>query len=223
MNVAYTEAGDPDDPDLVLLHGVNAAGSAGEWREVFDDLAAEHHVFAPDLPGFGRSDRPRYVTPRRCTRISSATSSPTSTSPPSSPRRCRRRTRPRRSTRRDRLRTASRSEGSSASVRRPSPDRARRSRGSGELIRAPLVGDALFNVIASKPSIRYFNADHGYDDPTNPSDEWTDYEWRTAHVENARFAPASFVSGYLNSDLDLAAALASMDAAPTIVWGARPM
>lgn len=88
-----------------------------------------------------------------------------------------------------------------------------------ELIRAPLVGDALFNVIASKPSIRYFNADHGYDDPTNPSDEWTDYEWRTAHVENARFAPASFVSGYLNSDLDLAAALASMDAAPTIVWG----
>ena len=58
MNVAYTEAGDPDDPDLVLLHGVNAAGSSGEWREVFDDLAAEHHVVAPDLPGFGRSDRP---------------------------------------------------------------------------------------------------------------------------------------------------------------------
>jgi len=131
MNVAYTEAGDPDDPDLVLLHGVNAAGSAGEWREVFDDLAAEHHVFAPDLPGFGRS----IVPPLRYSAalyedfvrdfladfdepavVASSLSAA--------------RARPRRS-RRDRLRTASRSEGSSASVRRPSPDRARRSRGSG--------------------------------------------------------------------------------------------
>ncbi|WP_154018077.1 alpha/beta fold hydrolase, partial [Halorubrum sp. AJ67] len=88
-----------------------------------------------------------------------------------------------------------------------------------ELLRAPLVGQALFNVISSKPSIRYFNADHGYDDPANPSAEWTDYEWRTTHVENARFAPASFVSGSLNSEIDLAAALADLDVPPTIVWG----
>ncbi len=58
MDVAYTEAGDPDDPTLVLFHGVNAAGSAGEWREVVGDLTADHHVVAPDLPGYGRSDRP---------------------------------------------------------------------------------------------------------------------------------------------------------------------
>ena len=58
MNVGYTEAGDPDHPDLVLLHGLNAAGSSGEWRGVFDALSEEYHVIAPDLPGYGRSDRP---------------------------------------------------------------------------------------------------------------------------------------------------------------------
>jgi len=58
MDVAYTEGGDPDDPDLVLLHGINAAASSGEWREVFGDLTADYHVIAPDFPGYGRSDRP---------------------------------------------------------------------------------------------------------------------------------------------------------------------
>ncbi|ACM56114.1 alpha/beta fold hydrolase [Halorubrum lacusprofundi] len=219
MNVAYTEAGDPDDPDLVLLHGVNAAGSAGEWREVFDDLAAEHHVFAPDLPGFGRSDRPplRYSAalyedfvrdfladfdePAVVASSLSAAYAAAAVDEAGSTA--------------DGVEVRGFVGVCPTTVAGPSPPKS----WLRELIRAPLVGDALFNVIASKPSIRYFNADHGYDDPTNPSDEWTDYEWRTAHVENARFAPASFVSGYLNSDLDLAAALASMDAAPTIVWG----
>ena len=58
MDVAYTEAGSPENPDLVLFHGINAAGSSGEFREIFSELADEYHVVAPDLPGFGRSDRP---------------------------------------------------------------------------------------------------------------------------------------------------------------------
>lgn len=195
MNVAYTEAGDPDDPDLVLLHGVNAAGSAGEWREVFDDLAAEHHVFAPDLPGFGRSDRPplRYSAalyedfvrdfladfdePAVVASSLSAAYAAAAVDEAGSTA--------------DGVEVRGFVGVCPTTVAGPSPPKS----WLRELIRAPLVGDALFNVIASKPSIRYFNADHGYDDPTNPSDEWTDYEWRTAHVENARFAPASFVSG----------------------------
>ncbi len=41
-------------PDLVLLHGPGeyAAG----WSEVFEPLAARHHVVAPDLPGHGESE-----------------------------------------------------------------------------------------------------------------------------------------------------------------------
>jgi len=58
FDVSYTEAGDPEDPDLLLFHGINAAASSHEFHTVFGRLAEEYHVIAPDLPGFGRSDRP---------------------------------------------------------------------------------------------------------------------------------------------------------------------
>ena len=56
-DVSYTEAGDPDDQTVVLLHGIHAAASAFEFRRVFEPISAEYHVIAPDFPGFGRSDR----------------------------------------------------------------------------------------------------------------------------------------------------------------------
>jgi len=46
-----------------------------------------------------------------------------------------------------------------------------------------------------------------------------DYEWRTAHQPNARYAPASFVSGFLNADFDLEETLAGVDAPVTLLWG----
>lgn len=44
-------------PPLVLVHSINAAPSAAEMRPLFDHYRASHTVFAPDLPGFGLSDR----------------------------------------------------------------------------------------------------------------------------------------------------------------------
>ncbi|MFB6122775.1 MAG: alpha/beta fold hydrolase [Haloferacaceae archaeon] len=212
-NVAYTAAGDPDDPTLVLVHGANAAGSSGEFREVFDRLADRYHVVAPDLPGFGRSDRPplrysaalyedfvadfldRFDDPAV---VASSLSGAYV------------------------ARAAERAGVSGlvlvcpTAVAGPDPPK----EWLRELFRAPVVGPALFDLLASKPSIRYFNADHGYYDTDNVSEAWADYEWRTTHQPNARFAPASFVSGYLNSDVDLGEALADVDAPVTVVWGA---
>jgi len=88
-----------------------------------------------------------------------------------------------------------------------------------ELVRAPLVGEAIFNAVTSKPAIDYFNADHGYADPDGPEEAWSEYEWRTAHQENARFAPAGFLAGDLDTDRDLGATLADLDVPTTIVWG----
>lgn len=52
----YDSAG--DGPPLFLLHGLQ--DEADTWRHVFAALAARYRVIAPDLPGFGRSDkRPR--------------------------------------------------------------------------------------------------------------------------------------------------------------------
>lgn len=43
-------------PPVVLLHGLGA--SSYSWRHTMPALAADHEVFAPDLPGFGRSEKP---------------------------------------------------------------------------------------------------------------------------------------------------------------------
>lgn len=42
---------------LLLLHGINGAAWAFEMRQNIEPLAETFKVYAPDLPGFGRSDR----------------------------------------------------------------------------------------------------------------------------------------------------------------------
>lgn len=212
MDIHYAEAGDPEDDDLVLLHGINAAGSSGEWRELFSGLAEEYHVVAPDLPGFGLSDRPTlrysaalyedFVTDflREFDEPAVVASSLSSA-----------------------YAVAAATEVAVSrflfvcptTVAGPDPPK----QWLRELLRAPVLGESVFNLLTSRPAIRYFNADHGYYDTSHVSDEWLDYEWQTTHAENARFAPASFVSGYLNSDVDLGADLASLDVPTTLVWG----
>jgi pimeloyl-ACP methyl ester carboxylesterase len=49
---------------LVLLHGIHAGASAHELRLLFEAFRHERPVYAPDLPGFGSSQRgPRDFTP----------------------------------------------------------------------------------------------------------------------------------------------------------------
>ncbi len=43
---------------VVLLHGGGLDSASVSWRECIGPLAAQHCVFAPDLPGYGQSDRP---------------------------------------------------------------------------------------------------------------------------------------------------------------------
>lgn len=212
FDIAYTEAGDPDDPDLLLLHGVNASASSHEFRGIFDDLAADYHVIAPDLPGFGRSDRPPllYSGPLYATFVEDFARDLTE----------------------EATVIASSLAGAYATVAAESVEFA-------ELIlvcptattfpgtrpwlrtafRAPLLGEALYNLITSKPSIRHFNADHGYYDADNVTDDLVDYQWRTSHQPGARYAPGSFVGGFLDLDIDLAAELSTLDEPVTLVWG----
>src|SRR5215467_10265309 len=44
-------------PPVVFVHGLGSAGYL-EWRFNLPAVARSHRVFAPDLPGFGRSDQP---------------------------------------------------------------------------------------------------------------------------------------------------------------------
>jgi pimeloyl-ACP methyl ester carboxylesterase len=56
FRVFYREAGSPDAPKLLLLHGFPSASHM--FRELIPLLADRFHVVAPDLPGFGQSDMP---------------------------------------------------------------------------------------------------------------------------------------------------------------------
>mgnify|MGYP005850446177 CR=1 FL=1 len=215
IDVAYTEIGRTENPTLLLLHGINAAGSSGEFREIFEPLADDYHVVAPDLPGYGCSDRPplQYSAQLYTTFVDDVLSTFEPQAVVASS-----------------LSAAytldALTEHDEHTVEElllicptaqacPEPPK----QWLRELIRSPVVGEGLFNLITSKPSIRYFNADHGYYDPNKAGNDWQAYEWQTAHQSNARFAPASFISGYLNSDIDLAAAIETLDIPTTIVWG----
>ncbi|HUS14972.1 MAG TPA: alpha/beta fold hydrolase [Chloroflexia bacterium] len=55
LRVRYLEAGPPDAPALVLIHGFG--GMAETWGAVMGRLAGEYRLIAPDLPGFGYSER----------------------------------------------------------------------------------------------------------------------------------------------------------------------
>src|SRR5882724_5506096 len=56
INVFYREAGPPQAPVILLLHGFPT--SSFQYRELIPRLATKYRVIAPDLPGFGFTQVP---------------------------------------------------------------------------------------------------------------------------------------------------------------------
>jgi len=211
FDISYTEAGDPDDPDVLLLHGIHAAASSREFDRVFDRLAENYHVVAPDLPGFGCTDRPAVgytaalyesfvrefandVTENAICIASSLTGAFAALAADSA----------------DFERLVLVCPTADTTVKRPWL------RG---LFRTPVVGTGLFNLLVSKPSLEYFDQRDAYYHPQSIDPDVVEYQWRTGHQENARFAPASFVGGFLDPVVDLGSELADGDLPVTLVWG----
>jgi len=211
FDVPYVEAGDPENQDLVLLHGMNAAASNHELHRVFEDLAADYHVMAPDFPGFGHADRPPLLYS-----ASLMTSFVTDFLREESD---------------EPIVVASSLSGSYAAAAAgdvpvselimicPADETMGQRQWVRTLLRTPLLGQAMFNVLVSKRSLKRFHADHGYQDMANLSPDILDYEWATAHQPGARYAPASFVSGALDPTDSLPTVLEAVDAPITLVWG----
>lgn len=57
IKIFYREAGDPDAPKLLLLHGFPSASH--QYARLIEQLKDDFHVIAPDNPGSGHSDAPR--------------------------------------------------------------------------------------------------------------------------------------------------------------------
>ncbi|MFB6069710.1 MAG: alpha/beta fold hydrolase [Halanaeroarchaeum sp.] len=212
-DVRYVEAGDPDRPDVVLLHGIHAAASAREFHRIFGALAGRYHVLAPDLPGFGTSDRPPVVydggtyegflrdfladvADEPLVVASSLTASFAAVAAAETP-------------------------VSGLVLVNLTEDTGSRSAAVRELFRLPVIGQALFDLLVSRPSIAYFDRRFAYADPGALEGDVVDYQWRTAHQPNARYAPASFVGGFLEPSRPLADSLGALDVPVTLVWGNR--
>jgi pimeloyl-ACP methyl ester carboxylesterase len=216
MDTYYTDLGNPDHPTLVLAHGLNAAASSNEFVAVAEALAEDYHVLAPDLPGFGRSDRPPVeytnehyedflaaflgdVAGEDATVLASSLSGAYAVA------------------------AASEDDVDVSRLVLVSPTATTMPGGEKPLVktvlRSPVLGTLLFDAVASERSLEYFSDDHSYYDADAYSPERKQYDWQTTHQSGARYAPASFVAGYLDSDLELGDAIAALDVPTTLVWG----
>jgi pimeloyl-ACP methyl ester carboxylesterase len=190
-DVAVHRAGSGDETPVVLVHSVNAAASAYEMRPLFEHWRRERPVVAPDLPGYGASERgDRAYTPEAMADAVTAVLETTG-----------------------RAHVVALSLGcefaARAALDRPdlvadlaliSPTGlGRRQDGGppavvGSVLRTPLVGQALFDLLVTRPSIRWFLARSFVGEPDAGL---VAHARATAHRPGARFAPAAFLDGTL--------------------------
>ena len=201
-DIHYTVKGKGE--PLVLVHGVYAGASSYEFRRVFDLFAQHFRVYAFDLLGFGLSQRPPIVyTPRvyeeliadfvrqvvggadHPVKVIASTLSAAFTI----------RAAAERPDLFDRLVLVEPTGYEELAAAPPSFLRA----AVLALLRSPLIGQGIYNLIASRPSIRYFLKSQTYADPAAVSDDMVDSYYTVAHQPGARYAVASFLSGTLNT------------------------
>ncbi|MEM1111280.1 MAG: alpha/beta hydrolase [Pseudomonadota bacterium] len=180
---------------LLLLHSINAAPSALEVKPLFERYRGRRPVFAPDLPGFGLSERDNrpYSPESYAESIAvlleamgdgpadiialSTTSEFAARAILATPEAC------------NSLAVIS---PTGLSNRRP-PGPGIQSRVKG-FLNLPMIGGGLFSAVTSRASVRFFlNMSFEGAVPT----EMVDYAYDSAHQPNAQFAPFSFLSGGL--------------------------
>jgi len=218
-DIFATEAG--DGPLVLLVHGIYAGASSYEFRKLFPLLAQRHRVVAFDLLGCGVSDRPNITysaelfTELIVDALNEFGTEPTTLVGSSLGGAFAIRAAARANDRVKHLVTIS-PTGLGGVLDRPAtaPQRA-----VAATFRSPLVGEALFNLLASRPSLRWFLENQSYADKSSVTPEIIDHYYAITHLQGARYVPASFVGGLLNCDV--ARDLPFVEAPTLIAWGER--
>jgi pimeloyl-ACP methyl ester carboxylesterase len=227
-HLSYYTAGPEDGDPMLLVHSVNAAGSAYEMRPLYDYYSMTRRVYAIDLPGFGFSSRgDRAYTPRRMTDAVLAMVETIRTVHGRAPI--------------DVIalslgcefvaRAASQSPGLLNSLALISPTgfsagtptdapagSTRAMPALRDAVSAPIWSRALFDLLTSKPSLRYFlRRAWG----SRAIDErLLAYDYLTTHQPGAQFAPYAFIAGYLFSR-DILAVYRSLSLPVWVAHGVR--
>lgn len=190
--MAWYEAGETGARPLVLLHSVNAAPSAIEMKPLFQHYRATRHVLAPELPGFGASDRPDldyspdFYADALCEWLTAMTDDAVDMVALSL-------------SAEFAARAAQRAPGLFRSLTLISPtgfgQRQPPSPGANSrvdrLVGNGVIGPALYRLLTSRISIRYF-LDLSF--VGRAPAEMVDYAYATSHQPGARFAPFAFLT-----------------------------
>jgi pimeloyl-ACP methyl ester carboxylesterase len=224
-DVFYTVSGPADAPPVLLLHSVHLSASSFEWRRNFSTLSQSFRVYAPDLLGFGLSDRPaidytadlyvhliadfaRQVIARPTLVVARHHSAAFAV----------------RAARRDsqfftRLVFIS----PTGILPTAAEDRDWPAR-SGDALQALLrristatVGQVPYAFLTTKPALSWLIARQSYANPAQVTPEVVQHLFATTHQFGARFAPLAFMSGKL--DLDVAEDFAALQQPILLVWG----
>jgi pimeloyl-ACP methyl ester carboxylesterase len=218
--ILYREAGaENSGPPLVFIHGVGAGASTFMWRKNFDVLARDFHVYALDLLGFGFSDKPAHAPYSADLYVELIADFINEVA-------------------RSRARLIASSLGAAYCVRVAdehssfvdalvlvSPTGADNLRArpgmTGAafygLLQSPVLGTSFYNVMASERSIRDYARKHLFYDRRRATDRLVASYYTTSHQPGAQHAIASFLSGYLNTDIR--SAFARLSQPTTLVWG----
>jgi pimeloyl-ACP methyl ester carboxylesterase len=214
----YEVKGDREAKPVVLIHGFGPGASSYEWRKNIDTLSEQFRVYALDLLGFGLSDRPaidydsetytdllndfiREVVGKPAIVIAHGLTS---------------------------------AYVLAAAYRRPqlferlvlvaAPAVILQESYPGPLnaiwksvLRAPIVGQFIYNLLTSRSAIRGYYDNQGFHNPGLITDELVEYIYTTAHQPNSRHAAAAFLSNYLH--LDAHEALSRLQVPVVAIWG----
>ncbi|HLF56224.1 MAG TPA: alpha/beta fold hydrolase [Thermoanaerobaculia bacterium] len=215
-DVIFQRLGDGD--PVVLLHSFGPGHDSIEWRGAAEPLSERFQVFAPDLPGWGRSDRPSLdydselyidflidfqidLVRRRSIVVASGLSA--------------------------------------AYAVQVAVDRPELVRGlvlvcplgldiAGDepdlkdavihrLLRLPIVGTSALNLFSSRRGIEHHLRQEVYGSPELVTEAVVDHYWKGSHDEGSRAALAAYLAGFLNHRV--AEALPRLKVPVLLVWG----
>lgn len=216
-DIAYEVAG--EGKPLLLLHAIGAGCSAFEWRHVFGPLSETRQVFAPDLLGFGKSDKPKITYTAEtyldliADFIEQAIGQKTD------------------------IIASSLSAAFAVALAHRRPDLVDRlilvcptglqalsaplqpaGKAITTALKLPVLGATLYNLITSRPGLRQYLKLRVYASPEPVDDALVTHFHRAAHQQGGDRVLPYFLGGYLNCNI--ADALAALPEAPKLLWGA---
>lgn len=217
-NIYYVKSGTGH--PLLLIHGPASGTSSFMWRKNFDELSKNYTVYAIDLPGFGKSQKLPITYTSKIYRnviydfINKVTGYPVS------------------------VIASSQSAAyiikldsefpelfkkiiavCPTGIRKLSEYPSITKRMITEMFKLPIVGTSMYNILVSNPGVRYYIRNKSYYNKDLASRYVIENYKNSSRQDGylSKFAPASFLGGYLNEDISKE--IQEIKTPALIIWG----